>query len=406
MISFYRALNSLDIGDSYMKVLYGINTNGQGHINRSSVVISQLMKDGHDVHVLLSGKIPPIYAYDISPIVFYRSGPIDFYKDNKMLISKSLRTNFGKYNEFAKIVKEMVELDRKENFDFIISDFERTSSLVGKRLNKPVIVIDRQHSLLHPSVVEAPKKNYEMWAVKLAFSMINPYYYHIYVLDYCYTIDTQDDITLFPLIWKPELENYKIRTSNHIVVYLPRSEPNELIDIFTKFPKETFYVYGFNVEKQINNVHLKLTSREGFLEDLTSCKAIIGNAGFNLTWEACLLNKLIWTIPHSNQYEQLANAFRLQKLNQSFVSNDFTEIDLKNFLEWAKRNDYHSENNLPILTASDLLTLVYEDLENYESENFLTPRQIRQNIKYDVNRWRLRKEIRKEIQVNTSYLEY
>ena len=95
-----------------MKVLYGINTNGQGHINRSSVVISQLIKDGHEVHVLLSGKKPPIYAFDLSPNVFYRPGPIDFYKDNKVLIGKSVMSNFGRYAEFAKIIKEIVELDR------------------------------------------------------------------------------------------------------------------------------------------------------------------------------------------------------------------------------------------------------------------------------------------------------
>ncbi|MHA1558122.1 MAG: glycosyltransferase family protein, partial [Candidatus Heimdallarchaeota archaeon] len=38
-----------------MKVLYGINTNGQGHINRSRVFVNELMNDGHEVQVLFSG---------------------------------------------------------------------------------------------------------------------------------------------------------------------------------------------------------------------------------------------------------------------------------------------------------------------------------------------------------------
>ncbi|NHJ31862.1 MAG: hypothetical protein FK732_03275, partial [Asgard group archaeon] len=38
-----------------MKLLYGINTNGQGHINRSRIFISELIADGHEVHVFLSG---------------------------------------------------------------------------------------------------------------------------------------------------------------------------------------------------------------------------------------------------------------------------------------------------------------------------------------------------------------
>ena len=48
-----------------MKVLYGMSSNGQGHINRSRIFIQQLIKDGHEVHILLAGKRPPQYAYEV-----------------------------------------------------------------------------------------------------------------------------------------------------------------------------------------------------------------------------------------------------------------------------------------------------------------------------------------------------
>ena len=68
-----------------MKLLYGINTNGQGHINRSRIFISELIADGHEVHVFLSGKQPPKYAYELADRVFFKTGPFDIYQDNKVL---------------------------------------------------------------------------------------------------------------------------------------------------------------------------------------------------------------------------------------------------------------------------------------------------------------------------------
>ena len=39
-----------------MKILYGIQCNGNGHITRSLKVISKLKRLGHEVDILLSGK--------------------------------------------------------------------------------------------------------------------------------------------------------------------------------------------------------------------------------------------------------------------------------------------------------------------------------------------------------------
>ena len=39
-----------------MRILYGVQTTGNGHISRSREVIRELKRLGHDVHVLLSGR--------------------------------------------------------------------------------------------------------------------------------------------------------------------------------------------------------------------------------------------------------------------------------------------------------------------------------------------------------------
>jgi len=383
-----------------MKILYGINANGQGHINRSRVFINQLIKDGHEVQILLAGhRKPPEYAFELVPKTMYRPGPFDIYENHKIVLGKTLQHNLLKIGDYLDVRKELIELDLKENYDIFFSDFDQYSCYVGKKVGKPVICINRQNAILHPSLDRDHLNGYEILGTLMILNAMQPYYNHCYSIDFTQTIETVNDNTLFPLIWKPEFDNYDITIDNHITAYLAWYNPKEIVNVFTKFPKETFYVYGFNVNKKIKNVIFKETSREGFLEDLVSSKGIIGNAGFNLSWEACLLKKFIWTIPFETQYEQTTNAYRLEKLGQSFVTNKISEKNLLGFLNWIESQNYHPKNNLTILKASDLLNHVYNFLESYSKEYTPNRRQLRREVKINMNRWRMKQEIRKEIKV-------
>ncbi len=383
-----------------MKILYGINANGQGHINRSRVFINQLIKDGHEVQILLAGhRKPPEYAFELVPKTMYRPGPFDIYENHKIVLGKTLQHNLLKIGDYLDVRKELIELDLKENYDIFFSDFDQYSCYVGKKVGKPVICINRQNAILHPSLNRDHLNGYEILGTLMILNAMQPYYNHCYSIDFTQTIETVNDNTLFPLIWKPEFDNYDITIDNHITAYLAWYNPKEIVNVFTKFPEETFYVYGFNVNKKIKNVIFKETSREGFLEDLVSSKGIIGNAGFNLSWEACLLKKFIWTIPFETQYEQTTNAYRLEKLGQSFVTNKISEKNLLGFLNWIESQNYHPKNNLTILKASDLLNHVYNFLESYSKEYTPNRRQLRREVKINMNRWRMKQEIRKEIKV-------
>ncbi|NHK30294.1 MAG: hypothetical protein FK730_03010 [Asgard group archaeon] len=398
---FYKSKESKKHGDSQMKILYGINTNGQGHTNRSRIFINQLLKDGHEVQVLFAGdRKPPKYAFDIVPKTYYRPGPFDIYENHKISVSKTFQHNIVKLGNYIEVRRELIELDSKENFDIFFSDFDQYTCYVGKRVGKPVICINRQSVINHPLIDRTHLKGHEILTTTMIVNAMQHSYIHCFAIDFTQKIETHNDITLFPLIWKPEFEKYDVTTGNHITVYLSWHNPKELVDVFTKFPKETFYVYGFNKNKRIKNVIFKETSRDGFLKDLVSCKGIIGNAGFNLGWEACLLKKFIWMIPFETQYEQTINALGLEKLGQAFISHKISEKNLSRYLNWIKSKNYRPKNNLTILKASDLLNRVYNLLENYNREYYPDRMQLRREIKLGVNRWRMRQEIRKEIKLN------
>ncbi|MHA1154472.1 MAG: glycosyltransferase family protein [Candidatus Heimdallarchaeota archaeon] len=349
-----------------MKVLYGINTNGQGHINRSRVFVNELMNDGHEVQVLFSGKKPPKYAYEIAPVAFYRLGPIDMYKDHKVDVYKSLQVNLGSMGKLTRNRRDLLEIVNSEEYDVIFTDFEPTSSVVGRILKKPVICIDHQQSIFHPANQEAPAKPLVKSGMKFAIRLMLPYYSHCFSIDFVNEIKVVDNHSLYPLIWKSEFNNLIITYENHYLVYLARYNKDEVIRVLSTFPEEIFHVYGFNTDEKHNNVFFKKTSRDGFLQDLVSCKGVIGNAGFNLAWEACIAKKNIWMIPHSNNFEQLSNAFRLKKHKRAFVTESLTRSEMRYFLTKSKEKDYKPTVEIPILQPSILMKEVYEFLNNYE----------------------------------------
>jgi len=381
-----------------MKLLYGINTNGQGHINRSRIFISELQADGHEVHVLLSGKQPPSYAFELADRVFYKEGPFDIYQDNKVLIQKSLQANFNKLPDYNRARREIMELDYKETYDAFISDFEQTTAIAGRRLKKPVVILDRQHAIFHSFCADrVPCGMYEKIAFRLALLMMIPQYDKCFGLDFIDAMHTKDDITLFPLVEKPEFENLDVTYEDHFVAYLGRYDQEYVENIFSQFPDETFHLYGFNKEKQKNNVIFKKTSREGFINDIASCKAIIANGGFNLAWEACILNKLVMTIPHWKILEQVTNAQSLYELGVGYLSEELTENEFIGFREWAEEINYKPTHKATIRPASELLTHIYDFIEEYNSENYLRKRKVKRSIKYDLSRWRMKREIKSEV---------
>ena len=351
-----------------MKILYGINTNGQGHINRSRIFINQLQKDGHEVHILFAGKVPPDYAYKLAPISYYKLGPIDIYSDHKVDYPKTFQVLISNLGRMTKNRRDILEIATKEDFDAIFTDFENMTSVIGRILKKPTICIDHQHSAFHPANEEAPAKPAIKLGLKFGIRLMVPYYSHCYAIDFAEQIECVDDFTLFPLIWKPEFDNYSVTIGDHYLVYLARYNKEKMIKTLLEFPDEKFIVYGFNGVENMKNIIFKETSREEFIQDLVSSKAVIANAGFSLAWEACLLNKMIWTIPHSNNYEQLTNAYRLKQLKRAFVTEALTKNDMNNFINQTIENNFTPNVNLPVLSPEILMEKVYTLIENLKIE--------------------------------------
>jgi uncharacterized protein (TIGR00661 family) len=99
---------------------------------------------------------------------------------------------------------------------------------------------------------------------------------------------------------------------DHLLVYLT-SGFDSLIDVLKFYSRERFVVYGYKKEETDGNIQFREFSKEGFLQDLASCKGIIATAGFTLISEALYLGKPYLAFPMEGQFEQQLNAHMLQQ---------------------------------------------------------------------------------------------
>jgi len=346
-----------------LKILYGINTLGQGHINESRTIIKQLRKDGHHIDCVFSGPKPPKYAYKIGNRWISIHGYRMEFNEHGPVPAKIFINNILNFKSVLESILKTYRIILNGNYRAVISDFELSTCLAGFLLNKPVIVIDHQHSIIHPSALRAPGKLFDILNALFALAISIPYFTHVFTLDFVQNPIRRFKETLFPLIQKQEIKKLTISVKNHYCVYLPYISLKKLYYIFTHFPKYNFHIYGFDINKKIKNLYFKKTSRKGFLKNMASSKGVISHAGFSITWEIFLLQKPFYTIPLKRHYEQLTNAYRLSKKSLAFVRNILSVDFLKDFISKSKQCNFKRKRNIKILDVKLLAKLIYKEID-------------------------------------------
>jgi uncharacterized protein (TIGR00661 family) len=156
----------------------------------------------------------------------------------------------------------------------------------------------------------------------------------------------------FPPILREEILSLQPSIGEHILVYLT-SGFESFLKILKSFNREQFLVYGYDCSDRDGSIVYKNFSKDGFLKDLASCKAVLATAGFTLMTEAFYLRKPYLALPMRGQFEQELNAFWMAKLNYGINLRRIRSEAVGNFLYRLpdykeKLNDYHAADNSAI----------------------------------------------------------
>jgi len=282
-----------------MKILYGIQGTGNGHITRSSKIIHRLKKIGCDVDILISGKFHQI---DISHDIKFNFKGFNFSHNSDGSINK-VKTLFD--NSLYQFIKD-TRLDLSE-YDKIITDFEPITSWAAKFQNREIWGVGNQYSFLSKKTPRPKSKSFiGEFVLKHMAPVTNPIGLHF---------EPYDDFINYPII-RDDLIVVTKCDLGHYTVYLPNFNLISILDKLTKFPKIKFHIFSNEVKSTLiyKNCQINPPNKDKFLISFTSSHGVITTGGFQTTSEALWCGKKLLVIPIIGQYEQLCNVESLNKI--------------------------------------------------------------------------------------------
>ena len=124
-----------------MKILYGVQGTGNGHVTRARIMAKAFAAKGVHVDWIFSGR-PREDFFDMEAFGEYKTfrGLTFAVKSGKILFLKTaMQANLVQLNKDIKSVNV-------EGYDLIINDFEPVSAWAAKRAGKKVIGISHQNA--------------------------------------------------------------------------------------------------------------------------------------------------------------------------------------------------------------------------------------------------------------------
>ena len=127
-----------------MKILYGVQTTGNGHISRSREVIRELKKLGHEVQVLFSGRKPAMQSdlEEFEPYQEFKGLTFCTHRGQLSYFKTALSLNF------CQLYRDIASFD-DSGYDLVITDFEPISARIARRKSLPSFGVGHQYAFIH-----------------------------------------------------------------------------------------------------------------------------------------------------------------------------------------------------------------------------------------------------------------
>ena len=306
-----------------MKILYGIQGTGHGHISRAREILP-LLADKADVDVLISGYNCHMNLDGVK--VTHKRG-ISLAYDSNGSIS---------YLKTALSIKPVTFLQdvhslNVKSYDLVVSDYEPVTAWASAGSRVPTIALSHQASFLSNRTPRPKHRSLLAEKILKNFAPCN-HSVSFHFLRY-------DSFVLPPVI-RQDVQNLEPVNGNHITVYLPAFSPETLMKMFRMIPGIEWQVFSPDCTELFkeNNVTINPVGNFSFLNSLRSCKGVLTSAGFETCAEAMFLGKKLLVIPIGHQYEQLCNAAALNKMGIQSVKK--IDSSFKNLAEnWIKNSN-------------------------------------------------------------------
>lgn len=306
-----------------MRILYGVQGTGNGHLSRARVMAKAFEKQHIKVDYLFSGRAPEQY-FDMACFGDYQTATGMSFATcaGRVNIGQTVRQNLS-----LALYKDIHSLDLS-GYDLVLNDFEPVSAWAALKQGVPSIGISHQAALNYP----VPK--------------LGSTWFNEFLLQHFAPVDVALGCHWhhfgFPIL-PPFVEVNKsaLEHSHQILVYLPFEDADAIAQFLASLSDYQFLVYHSqspSVTPPASHIRWHGFDREGFKRHLSCCGGVISNAGFELASEALTLGKKLLVKPLIGQFEQLSNVAALQLLA---AADSMMTLDVGVVKRWLKTAPPH-----------------------------------------------------------------
>lgn len=307
-----------------MRILYGVQGTGNGHITRARHMAESFAKRD-DIHVdyLFSGRKNDQY-FDMQGFANYDTARgFTFETAN----GRICRRKTVKNNNVLVFANEVQQQMRKD-YDLLINDFEPVSAWAAKLSGLPSLSVSHQAAFLH----QVPKHEQGLFD-KVLTHYFAPTQYSLGT--HWYHFGHQIIPPFVSQSLHDELKKIPEKAHQQVLVYLPFENPKEIEEQLLTLSDYQFTCYhpGVKSPSHHRNITWKVPTTNGFKDDLVKSTGVIANCGFELSTECLSLGKALLVKPLKGQFEQLSNAHTLEQLGLCRVMHSIDTDDIDEWLQ-------------------------------------------------------------------------
>lgn len=346
-----------------MKILYGVTGEGLGHAMRSRVVLEHLIRQGHEIEIMVSGRAAAFLGKRFEGVNTIH-GLHMILEENRVRPGKTLWSNVLKgVMGVPGNIAAYFDLISAFQPEVVITDFESWSYYFGRTHRLPILSIDNMQIIhrceLPQDIIEGNEVSFQLTKtfIKAKLPSCDAYF----ITSFFRPPPRKENTYLFQPILRPEILAATATAGDHLLIY--QSGPNAALQTALAATGIECRIYGMRpgLTEELREGKLRFMpfSEDGFIADLASARAVVAGGGFTLMGEAVFLHKPMLALPLEGQFEQWLNAKYLERESYGMFTVTLDDPNvLPRFVErvpeYAKAlAGYQQSDNVEILGAVD-----------------------------------------------------
>lgn len=303
-----------------MKILYGVQATGNGHITRARVMQAALAQRDVQVDFVFSGREPE-KLFDMAAFGEYRvlKGLTFAVQAGQIQYGKTLWQA-----DLATLWRDIRQLNVSE-YDMVITDFEPVTAWAARLAKVPCIGLGHQYAFQF--AIPTAEDNWLARQVMRWFApasiALGAHWHHF-------------DAPILPPLIHTQMMQSEVQ-AEQVLVYLPFEDPYLVLKLLSPLEAFNFEVFTDGIAPgQYEHITVHPFGRESFQSLLQSSASVLCNAGFELASEALHLGKRLLVKPVKGQMEQASNALALAELGYGCATTHLSSEIIANWLASAQ----------------------------------------------------------------------